>query len=151
MDITDIRERRIIITFHNQAPVPCAISDIYFVDGDIFTISVQNVRHTEAAGSGACIIDIDTGCQQSVPAPYHDSSTYQVARHHSDELDTLQDGIRQKESLGIVFDLQAGVTQADVISALSMGQLNISLKLQAEPQAAGGILVNDSRLGLRSR
>jgi hypothetical protein len=60
----------------------------------------------------------------------------------------MQDGIKPNESLGIVFDLQTGVTLADIVNALSKGMLNISLKLPGMAQDSGGILVNDTRLGL---
>ena len=46
MDISDIRERQIKITFYNRAPVPCTISDIYFADGSLFSISVQSARNS---------------------------------------------------------------------------------------------------------
>lgn len=149
MDISDISERRIMITFYNRALASCAISDIYFVDGDMFSISVQSVRDTDV--SPACIIDIAAGIQQSAPDLYHDSRTYQVARRHPDDVAGMQDGIMPDESLGIVFDLQAGVTLADIVSALSKGILNISLKLLGAVEGPAGILVNDSRLGLSPR
>jgi len=151
MDITDIRERRIMITFHNRATLPCAISDIYFVDGDTFSISVQSARETDVAGVPACAIEAANGTRQSAPEPYHDSSSYQAARHPPAGADSVQDGIKPNESLGIVFDLQPGITLADVVSALSKGMLNISLKLLGVARGPAGILVNDSRLGLSPR
>jgi hypothetical protein len=135
MDITDIHERRIMLTFHNRATVPCAISRIYFEDGNTFSISVQSVRAERAAVSPACIIDTGTGSQQG-------------ASCNPEGLDDLEDGIQPNESLGIVFDLQAGVTLADIVSALSKGRLNISLKLPGTGQASGGLMINDTRLGL---
>jgi len=151
MDISDISDRRIMITFHNRASVPCAVSDIYVMDGDTFSISVQSFRDTGAAGSPGCAFDITTGIQQSAPGIYHDSSSYLVARYSPDDAAGMQDGIKPNESLGIVFDLQAGVTLADIISALSKGILNISLRLLGASQGPDGILVNDSRLGLSPR
>lgn len=44
-------------------------------------------------------------------------------------MDYVMDGIQANESLGVVFDLQAGVTLADVLAALSKGRLSISIKL----------------------
>ena len=151
MDITDIRDRRIMITFHNRAQAPCAISDIYFMDGDVFTISVQSVRNMDAACAPGCVIDLAAGARQFAPKPYHDSSDYQVTRRDPDETGEMPDGIKPNESLGIVFDLQAGVTLADIIAALSKGILNISLKLLGVTQGAGGVLINDSTLGLSPR
>ena len=152
MDITDIRDRRIMITFQNRARTHCAISDIYFMDGDVFSISVQNARDgVDSAHAPACAIDLATGRQQSAPNPYHDSSAYRVARHNLEDPAAMADGIKQNESLGIVFDLQAGVTLADIIGALSRGTLNISLKLLGVSSGSDGVLVNDSTLGLSPR
>jgi len=151
MDISDISDRRVMITFHNRASVPCTVSDIYFMDGNTFSISVQSARDTSAAGSPACAIDITTGIEQSAPGLYHDTSSYQVIKRCPDGVAGMRDGIQPNESLGIVFDLQAGVTLADIVGALSKGILNISLKLLGASEGPGGILVNDSRLGLSPR
>jgi hypothetical protein len=151
MDITDIRERQLKITFYNQAPVPCTISDIYFADGDLFSISVQSARDSGEIRVPACSIAACTGDHQSAPDPYHDSSNYQATKRSTDDPEALQDGIKPNESLGIIFDLQAGTTLADVIGALCTGKLNISVKLQGDTRGAGGLLINESRMGLRQR
>jgi hypothetical protein len=148
MDIIDIHERRIMLTFHNQAAVPCAISNIYFEDGDTFSISVQSVRGTGPVMTQACAIDTGTGSQQSAPVPCDEFCTCRAANRNPEDADAMQDGIKPNESLGIVFDLQTGVTLADIVNALSKGMLNISLKLPGMAQDSGGILVNDTRLGL---
>ena len=151
MDVTDIRDRRIMITFHNRSQLPCTISDIYFVDAEVFTISIQNVRNHHSTLAPECSVDLTTAQRQVAPEPYHNSSTYQVARQNTDDNDGMPDGIQPNESLGIVFDLQAGVTLADIIGALSNGILNVSLKLLGVAQGTGGVLINDSTLGLSPR
>ena len=149
MDITDIRERQLKITFYNRAPVPCTISDIYFSDGNLFSICVQSARGLGETRPPACSIETCSGDHQSAPDPYHDSSNYQAAKRSTDDNEALQDGIKPNESLGIIFDLQAGITLADVIGALNRGRLNISMKLLGDAGGAGGLLVNESSLGLR--
>jgi hypothetical protein len=148
MDIIDIHERRIMLTFHNQAPVPCAITNIYFEDGDTFSVSVQSVRGAGPSMTQACAIDTGMGSPRSAPVPCHESCTCQAANRNPEGAGAMQDGIKPNESLGIVFDLQAGVTLADIVSALSKGRLNISLKLPGTGQASGGLMINDTRLGL---
>jgi hypothetical protein len=148
MDITDIRERQLKITFYNRAPVPCTISDIYFSDGDLFSISVQSARGPGEVRTPACSIEAWSGDHLSAPEPYHDSSNYQAAKRSTDDPEALQDGIKPNESLGIIFDLQAGITLADVIGALNKGHLNISMRLVGDARGAGGLLINESRLGL---
>lgn len=151
MDITDIRERRIMITFHNRAAFHCVISEIYFVDGDSISISVQSVMEAgEATVPALTIVAGAHGCSHA-PDPYHDSSSYRVARRRPGNGDSMQDGIKPNESLGIVFDLQAGITLADIVSALSRGILNISLKLLGVPPGSAAILINDSTPGLGRR
>lgn len=150
MDITDISARQIMITFHNRAPVNCAISDIIFADGELFSISIQSARGSVESGELACAIDAGAvGCQY-VPGQYHDSGNDQFTNHDTFATDDLQDGIKPSESLGIIFELQAGITIVDVISALSMEKLNISLKLLGDTHGTAGILINDSSLGLSS-
>ena len=148
MDITDVHERCIKITFHNRAPVPCAISDIIFSDGEMFSISVQSARVSGKVGRPACSIDACTGEHPSAPGPCPDASTGRMSRQDAFDTTDLEDGIKPNESLGIIFDLQAGITLADVISALSKGNLNISVKLQGNAMGGGGLLVNKSSLGL---
>jgi hypothetical protein len=151
MDITDISERKIMITFHNQSPVNCAISDIIFADGCQYSISVQSARGFVEPGKLTCGIDAGAGGHQYGPGPYHDSGNDQFTSYDSLAAGDLQDGIKAKESLGIIFDLQAGITLFDVISALSMEKLNISLKLVDDAYGSAGILINDSNPGLSSR
>lgn len=146
MDITDIRERQLKITFYNRAPVPCTISDIIFADGGLFSISVHSAGGSGEVRTPACSFEACSGDHQSAPAPYHDSSNYQAAKYSTEDPEALQDGIKPNESLGIIFDLQAGITLADVISALSQGKLNISVKLLGDTRSGGGLLINDSRL-----
>ena len=148
MDVTDISARQIMITFHNRAPVSCAITDIIFADGDLFSISVQSARGAAEPGKLACAIDAGMGGRRYVPGSYHDFSNDQPGYYDTDATDVLQDGIRQNESLGIIFDLQAGVTIVDVISALSREKLNISLKLLADAHGTSGVLINEPSLGL---
>lgn len=148
MVIMDISERKIMITFHNQAQVNCAISDIIFADGGLYSISVQNARGSVETGKLACAIDAVAGGRQYGPGPYHDSSNDRFVNRDTVARDALQDGIRPNESLGIIFDLQAGITLVDIISALSREKLNISLKLMGATPGTAGILINEPSLGL---
>ena len=148
MDITDISARQIMITFHNRAPVNCAISDIIFADGDLFSISVQSARGALEPGKPACAIEAGMGGRRYVPGPYHEFSNDRFANCATVAADARDDGIKPNESLGIIFDLQAGITILDVVSALTTEKLNISLKLVGDARIPAGILINDSSLGL---
>jgi hypothetical protein len=148
MDITDISSRQIMITFHNRAPVSCAISDIIFADGDLFSISVQSARGSVEPGKLACTMDAGAGGRRHIPGPYHDYGIERLAGDDAVPMKNLQDGIQPNESLGIIFDLQPGTTLVDFISALSTERLNISLKLLGDARGTAGILINDSSPGL---
>jgi hypothetical protein len=147
MVITDISERKIMITFHNQSPVNCVISDIIFADGGLYSISVQSARGSVEPGKLACGIDTGMASHHYPTGPYHDSGNARLANH---DTAALQDGIKPNESLGIIFDLQAGITLVDVITALSREKLNINLKLLGDAPGTAGILINEPSLGLSS-
>jgi hypothetical protein len=148
MVITDISERKIMITFHNQSPVNCVISDIIFADGGLYSISVQSARGSLEPGKLACAIDTGTGDHHYLPGPDHRYGNHQIASCDTTAPDALQDGIKPNESLGIIFDLQAGITLLDVLGALSREKLNISLKLLDDAPGTAGILINEPNLGL---
>jgi hypothetical protein len=131
MDITDISERRIMLTFHNRSVVSFEISDIIFADGDLFSISVQSARGTLEPGKLACAIDTGREDCYDPAAP-----------------DGQQDGIKPNESLGIIFDLQAGITLVDIIAALSRETMNISVKLSGDAPGIAEILINEPSPGL---
>jgi hypothetical protein len=148
MVITDISERKIMITFHNQSPVNCIISDIIFADGGLYSISVQSARGSLEPGKLACAIDTGTVGHQDLPGPDRRYGNHQLASYDTAAPDALQDGIKPNESLGIIFDLQAGITLVDVLGALSREKLNISLKLLDAVPGSAGILINEPNLGL---
>jgi len=151
MDIVDISERRLMISFHSKTPGACQISDIFFSDGHVFSISVQGVRDTAARKDPSCYLATNRTGGVYAPDPYSDSSRHPMLHGDPEPAgpDNLADGIRGDESLGIVFDLQAGVTLADVVNALRKGRLSISIKVQGEPACNSGIFINDTELHLK--
>jgi len=100
-------------------------------DGGLYSISLQVtwVDRVTTGPSGAKLAQPGSG--QSVFKPYNISGNFQLVRNllGGTAMDYVMDGIQANESLGVVFDLQAGVTLADVLAALSKGRLSISIKL----------------------
>lgn len=152
MDVTDISDRRLMITFHNRGGASCVITDIYFSDGGLFSISVQSVKDAGERKGPACqLVAAGVASGVAVPELYDDSGNFRVVNSipKGPEAEVMLDGIHRNESLGIVFDLQAGVTLADVISALSSGKLTISIKLHGSVQEDTALLINESTLYLK--
>jgi hypothetical protein len=149
VDVTDLSTRQVRFTFTNREPDNCCITEVYLNDGDLLSIAVQIVSETDASEDPSNSLSPDYD-HESAPRPYHDSTTFQAVRSRIAAADpeAIYDGICRNESLGIVFDLQAGISFADIINALSGGKLNIGIKLQ-NAEAGGSILcINTPQLAL---
>jgi len=146
LDIIEKCNRQVVFTFSNRGPDTCSITELYFHDGNVFSIYVQNVYDADGPKDPACSKLTKPGNYQSAHKPYHDSGTCRIVKGYPNDADAMQDGIKSNESLGIVFDLQSGITLADVIAALSKGEFNISIKLQGGMYGARVIFINESRL-----
>ena len=84
-----------------------------------------------------------------VPDRYQDSNRYRAVKGIADAtVPGPPHGLRQRESLGIVFDLQAGVALPDVIGALSRGKMTISLRVQGD-DSSNTLYINESTLSLK--
>lgn len=150
VNVTDVCARRVMFSFINREPGTCSITDIYFNDEDIFSVSVHIVTDAEAAENPSNTRFTPVGSHHYVPRPFHDSTTFQVAWGYQNgtDSDASHDGINQDESLGIVFDLQAGVTFADIICALNRGKFNIGLKVEESVHGASSVFINEPDLAL---
>jgi hypothetical protein len=151
VDVIDISVRQVKFTFYNHEPGTGCITRIYFNDGDLCSLSVQIVMDAEAAEEQPDTCLTTTGSCQSVPRPYHDSTTFQAVRDCPNKAggETAHDGICRGESLGVVFELQAGITFADIIAALSRGKLNISIVVLDTLDGNSTLFINDPHMTLR--
>lgn len=150
VNVTDVCARRVMFSFFNREPDTCSITDIYFNDEDVFSVSVHIVTDAEAAENPSNTRFTPVGSHRYVPRPYHDSTTFQVACGYPNgtDSDASHDGINRDESLGIIFDLQAGVTFADIICALNRGRFNIGIKVEESVHGASSIFINEPDLAL---
>lgn len=147
VNVTDVCARRVMFSFFSREPGTCSITNIYFNDEDVFSISVHIVTDAEAAENPSNHRFTPAGSHRYVPQPYHDSTTFQVVWGYPSGADN-DDGINRDESLGIVFDLQAGVTFADIICALTRGKFNIGIKVEESVQGASSVFINEPDLAL---
>ncbi|MGD2056488.1 MAG: hypothetical protein PVJ15_06745 [Gammaproteobacteria bacterium] len=150
LDVTDISTRQVSFTLINREPDNCCITEIYFNDGDLLSITVQVVMDTDASEDPSHIRLSPSGKHESTPRPYHDSTTFQAVRSRPEaaESEAMLDGICRNESLGIVFDLQPGISFADIISALSRGKLNIGINVQDTETGGSRLFINTPQLSL---
>jgi hypothetical protein len=148
LDVVDTGERRVMFIFSNREQDASSITDIFFNDEELFSISVQIKPITDTRENPSRTIPCLTTNHHYVPEPYHDSTSFQLTRsgEYGADTDARFCGINRDESLGIVFDLQAGVTLEDIISALGKKELNIGIKVQGDQPGACHILISEPTL-----
>lgn len=137
VDVIDKNDRRVMFTFYNNCQNTCSITDIVFHDGEVLPISIQNLD------------DVD-GVNNLSFTKFSKPGINQIVKDCSNNIDasSVHDGIKSNESLGIVFDLQCGITMADIIAALSKGSLNIGIKVHGGMPDVSMTFINESRLSL---
>jgi hypothetical protein len=148
LDVVDTGERRVMFLFSNREQDASSITDIFFNDAELFSISVQIKPITDVRENPSPAIPCLTTDHHYVPEPYHDSTSFQFIKSGliAVDPDTTHCGINRDESLGIVFNLQAGVTLADIICALGNKELNIGIKVRGDQPDACSILINEPTL-----
>lgn len=148
VDVVNAHERQVMFVVSNLGSCTSSISDIYFDGSHSIRISVQIIAD-EAARKGDSCIHPDSGFRETcLPDALHDSNTYQCTRRlpAGSNTGSACDGIGFGETLGIVFDLQAGVTMCDIVNALHNETFNIGIKVQDDLPGDGRILINDPGL-----
>ena len=150
VDVTDISTRQVRFTFTNREADNCCITEIYFNDGGLLAIAVQIVMEADAGEDPPHDRPSQSVRHESGPRPYHDSTTFQAVRPPPEGADAevMHDGICRNESLGIVFDLQPGISFADIINALSRGKLNIGIKVDHAEGGGSALFINTPQLAL---
>ena len=124
-DATDGSGDKALFTFSNSgSDLESYISDIYFMDGTLFGIS--------------SIDNSDAGVSYSEGADPANLPGYSPTASFSADNDPGAIwGIQAGESLGITFDLLAGVTFADTLAALGTGDLIIGIHAKGLGEGTG--------------
>ena len=114
VDVTDAGAGQVLFTFYHVGDVQMSITDIYFDDGTLLGI--------------ASIDDSDPGVEFSLGAdpgnlPGGNSVGFEATAGMTADSDppAQPNGVNPGETVGILFNLQAGKTFADVLAALEIG------------------------------
>jgi hypothetical protein len=114
-----------LFTFTNIGTEACSITDVYFDDGALLGIaSIDDSCTGVAFSSPATPGDLPGGNNASPP--------FETTDQFSADSDTpvFANGVNQGEWLGILFDLQWGMTFSDVLADLDSGALRIGIHVQ---------------------
>jgi hypothetical protein len=152
VDVIDTTERRVMFAFTNAEPGPSLITDIIFHCGRPVRIAVQVIADADAAANDSYNDAESNLVARCVPGVQYDPGTAQCVRqiHEGPVSRTVRDGIKYGETLGIVFDMQAGIALPDIISALCNDTFTIGIKVQGDSPDDGRLLINDPELHLPS-
>ena len=132
VDVTDAGSNRVLFTFSNTGPEDAAITDVYFDDGTLLGIAGLIDSDDDALGSfGDPGVDFSPGASPG-DLPGGEAIGFMVTVGFLADSDSPppHNGVNPLESLGIVFDLQAGGTIADVLSELADETLRIGIHVQ---------------------
>jgi len=126
VDVIDYGSSQVLFNINNSGPEQSSIRGVYFDDGTLLGIST--IIDTQNGGSAGVDFMQDMsspnmpGWDQVIPTFEATASFTSVAVNPS-----AHNGINEFETLGIVFDLQAGLSFFDVINDLETGALRIGL------------------------
>lgn len=109
-DVTG-QPNKALFTFVNSGPNACSITDVYFDDGTLLSIaSIVNatgVSFSQGASPG------------NLPGAKNFTATAQFSADSDPPVQA--NGVNPGEALSILFNLQSGLTYADVIDAIELG------------------------------
>lgn len=130
--VSDLGGGQVLFTFSNAGPLASSITDVYFDDGTLLGIAGLIDNDDAALGSyGDAGVDFS---QDASPPDLPGGNTvgFQVTAGFLADSDppAQPNGVNPYETLGIVFNLQAGGTFADVVSELTTGELRIGIHVQ---------------------
>jgi hypothetical protein len=137
VDVTDAGSSQVLFTFLNAGPQASSIADVYFDDGAL--LGIASLLNTVG------FVEFSTGASPpELPSANNASPAFVTTVGFSADSDPPVQpmGVNPGESLGILFDLQAGKTFADVIAQLATGELRIGIHVQGFSSGGSESLVN---------
>ena len=135
VDVTDPGNDQILLTFHNAGPDLASITDVYLDDGSLLAIaSILDSPPLVAFSEGAS--------PPTLPGANDASPPFVSSFSVDSDVPVAASGVNPGESLGILFDLQAGRTFADVLAELGNGTLRIGIHVQAFATGGSESFVN---------
>jgi len=119
MELSDPGGGQAFFTFYNDGPEQSTISEIYFDDGTLLSLA----GIVESSG-----VDFSVGGSPPVlPGGNALDPDFETSFMVSADNPAPQKGVDPGESIGLLFNLQGGLTYADVVGAIGDGDLRIGL------------------------
>jgi hypothetical protein len=144
VDVTDPGLGSVLFTFFNTGPDASAITDVYFDDGTL--LALAGLIDADEGSGGDPGVDFSIGASPSnLPGGSEIDPPFSATAGFSSDADppVQPDGVNPGESLGILFDLQAGSDFSEVIAQLSSGALRIGIHVQGFESEGSESFVND--------
>jgi hypothetical protein len=125
VEVADHFAHQVLFTFTNTGPNPCSITDIYFDDGELFSMaSIDDSCPGVSFSQYASPHNLPGG--QNLSPPFVTTEGFSADSNPPVE----HNGINPDEWLGITFNIKSGRSYDDVISDLACGELRIGLHVQ---------------------
>ena len=141
VEVTDIGGGQVQFDFTNVGPALSSIADVYFDDGTLLGIAALIDADDNGGDAG---VDFTQGASPGNLPGGGVVSFVATAGFTADSDPPVQpNGVNPGEMLGIVFDLQAGGTFADVLAELADGRLRIGLHVQGFGDGGSDSFVNN--------
>ncbi len=127
VDVTDAGGGQVLFTFNNSGPEDSSITDVYFDDGSVASISdIDSIINSVGVSfsQGAAPPDLPGG--NSISPQFNTT----MGLNADSDPPTQPNGVNPGESLGVIVNLDAGVTYADLLLDLNSEDLRIGIHVQ---------------------
>lgn len=145
VDVSDAGGGQVLFLFSNAGPADSSITGVFFDDGTLLGISGLIDADQNALGSfGDPGVDFTGGSASPPELPAGNNVGFMTTVGFLADSDppSQPNGVNPLESLGVVFDLQAGGTLQDVIAELTDGTLRIGIRGQGFADGGSESFVN---------
>ena len=113
VDVNDAGNNQVEFVFNNSgSDLSAFIADIYFYDGPLFG------AYTMTGSTG---VSFSSGATPGHLPAYSPDATVSLIYSADSDVPVAANGIQSGEWLSVVFDLQTGITYADIINAMNIG------------------------------
>ena len=139
VDVTDAGAGQVLFTFNNSGPADSSITDVYFDDGSMASIS--GIASIDNSDPGVSFTQDGPAPNQVSPPDLPGGNSITPVFNVTDGLSadsdapTQPNGVNPGESLGVLVNL-SGVSYADLLSDIASADLRIGIHVQG--YAGGG-------------
>jgi len=120
-EMADPGGNQVLFTFFNSGPSAATVSEVYFDDGTLLGLAVIDNSGGVSFARNARPANLPAA--NNVDPPFHSTAGFSAEALPA----APQNGINPDDFLGILFDLQVGMTYDNVITDLQTGNLRIGL------------------------